>query len=141
MLNLEYVQRQYTSHIRCCKGLNYEGRLEVLGLTTLLERRMRGDLIEVFKILNGFSNYGQCFFNLSARTGNLVVRSDQHMKTDFFCNRVVKYWNKLPKEVKMSSSVNNFKKNIDNYRNYVISSSRTFGHYCEMSQMIFSKIK
>ena len=33
-----------------------------LRLTTLLERRMRGDLIETFKIINGFVNYGHKMF-------------------------------------------------------------------------------
>ena len=38
--------------------LPYHQRLQRLRLTTLLERRMRGDLIETFKIINGFVNYG-----------------------------------------------------------------------------------
>ena len=38
--------------------LSYRQRLQRLRLTTLLERRMRGDLIETFKIINGFVNYG-----------------------------------------------------------------------------------
>ena len=36
-------------------------RLEKLRLTTLLERRMRSDLIETFKIINGISNYNRFF--------------------------------------------------------------------------------
>ena len=31
-------------------------------ITTLLERRMRSDLIETFKIINGFVNYGHNMF-------------------------------------------------------------------------------
>ena len=37
-----------------CKGKSYEERLEIVGLTTLENRRMRADSIEVFKILKGF---------------------------------------------------------------------------------------
>ena len=33
---------------------------------------MRGDLIETFKIINGISNYGRHFFNISPRTGNVL---------------------------------------------------------------------
>ena len=35
------------------KSLPYEARLKRLNLTTLEIRRIRGDLIEVYKILNG----------------------------------------------------------------------------------------
>ena len=77
ILDIEAVQRTFTRVIDGMSGLNYESRLKSLGMTTLLERRMRGDLIETFKILNGFSNYGKEFFNLSERTGNLVSRQNK----------------------------------------------------------------
>ena len=38
------------------RDLPYEVRLRELGLPSLLERRVRGDMIEVFKIVNGFEN-------------------------------------------------------------------------------------
>ena len=41
----------FTRSIEGIGLLNYEERLQKLGLTTLLERRARGDLIEAFKIL------------------------------------------------------------------------------------------
>jgi len=36
--------------------LKYETRLEKLGLTTLETRRLKGDLIEVFKMLKGYDD-------------------------------------------------------------------------------------
>jgi len=36
------------------RGYSYENRLRCLRLTTLETRRLRGDLIEVFKICKGF---------------------------------------------------------------------------------------
>ncbi len=53
--------------------------MEKLGLTTLQERRMRGNLIETFKIINPVSNYSRHYFNIFTRTGNLV--SVQILKT------------------------------------------------------------
>ena len=40
--------------VRGCKDLSYTERLKLLNLPTLKFRRLRGDMIEVFKILNGF---------------------------------------------------------------------------------------
>jgi len=42
--------------------LNYEDRLASLGLTTLETRRLRGDLIGVFKINKCYDNIGSEIF-------------------------------------------------------------------------------
>ena len=50
---IEGVQRRFTRMIPELKSLTYEARLKRLNLTTLEIRRIRGDLIEVYRILNG----------------------------------------------------------------------------------------
>ena len=45
--------------------LSYRRRLQRLRLTTLLERRIRGDLIETYKIIKGFVNYSQLVILMS----------------------------------------------------------------------------
>ena len=50
---LEKVQRRATKMIPKLRNISYEIRLKEYGLTTLETRRLRGDQIEVFQILNG----------------------------------------------------------------------------------------
>ena len=50
---LEQVQHRATRMISELKGMKYEDRLKSTGLTTLEERRNRGDMLEVYKILTG----------------------------------------------------------------------------------------
>ena len=59
---LEKIQRRATKLIPGLRDLTYEERLNECGLTTLETRRLRGDQIEVFKILNGYENIDSNIF-------------------------------------------------------------------------------
>ena len=50
---IESVQRHYTRCIIGMSELDYEKRMRVLDLPSLEYRRMRGDMIEVYKITHG----------------------------------------------------------------------------------------
>src|SRR3989441_11196475 len=52
--SLEKIQKRATKLVRSCKKLSYKERLIHLKLPTLKFRRLRGDMIEVFTILNGY---------------------------------------------------------------------------------------
>ena len=138
ILDMEAVQRNFTRIIQGMENFSYRERLNKLKLTTLFERRMRGDLIETFKILNEFNNYGKNLFNLSERTNNLVARPNQR-SMDFFSERVIQYWNKLPEYVKNKNTVNSFKNELDNFRKTGIANKLT-GQYWELSEEIFKRI-
>ena len=63
------------------KGISYEERLRLLKITTLETRRLRGDLIETFKIMKGYEGIDASnFFELTntvTRGHNLkFVRAD-----------------------------------------------------------------
>ena len=139
ILDLENIQRRFTRMIDNVGMLPYKERLEKLGLTTLLERRARGDLIETFKILNGIAKYGKNLFKLSRSGDKLVSRpGDQHgLKHSFFPRRVIQYWNKLPSYVKSSKSVDSFKNNLAKFKRDHL---RDSGHYWELSNDIFNRI-
>ena len=64
--NLEKVQRRVTKMIPELSTLSYEQRLERTGLISLELRRLRADLIEVFKIFKGLEDVDlSTFFTLS----------------------------------------------------------------------------
>lgn len=136
---LENIQRKYTRLIDGIGLLSYEARLQKLGLTTLLERRARGDLIETFKIVNNMTDYGHDLFSLSRSGNHLVSRpgSQHKLKHDFFPNRVIKYWNKLPPSVRFSKSVDSFKNNLSKFKR---ANFQVPGNFWELSREIFNRI-
>jgi ribonuclease P/MRP protein subunit RPP40 len=120
---LEKVQRRATKLIQGMKQLSYEERMHKLGLFSLEKRRLRGDLIEAFKILNGFENIDEMQFFERAITQHLRGNSQKLYKqtatrtcrATFFSQRVIEGWNKLPDEVITAPSVQAFKDRLDKY--------------------------
>ena len=102
---------------------SYEERLKRLGLTTLETRRLRGDLIEVFKIFKGFHNIeANTFFELSnnAHTrGHYLKIFKQGCRLDCrkhaFSQMVVNIWNSLDEEIIACDSINSLKNRIDKF--------------------------
>ena len=50
---IENVQRRATKYLPTLKNLTYEEHLQKLDLPTLQFRRLRGDLIETYKLMTG----------------------------------------------------------------------------------------
>ena len=68
---LEGVQRRTTKMVQDSQNMNYQERLSQLNLTTLHNRRLRGDLIETYKLLtNKDINFHQ-FFQLAENPHSL----------------------------------------------------------------------
>ena len=120
---LERVQRRATKMIQKLRNISYEMRLKECGLTTLETRRLRGDQIEVFKILNGYENIDRnIFFSVKEerRTrGHGVTLAKKQCRLDIrkfsFSQRTVNEWNRLSADCVSASSVNMFKNKIDMY--------------------------
>lgn len=120
---LERVQHRATKFISECRGLNYEDRLRVTGLTTLQDRRDRGDMLEVFKTLKGFNKVDHNQFFKLAESSNtrghslklLKERARLDCRQNFFSNRVVNKWNSLPRMIVDSPNVNSFKNRYDKF--------------------------
>jgi len=72
---LEKIQRRATKMVHGWKNIAYDERLEILGLILLEKRRLRGDLIEVFKILTDRENIDKHQFFISSLCSHLAERT------------------------------------------------------------------
>ena len=72
---LEKVQKRAIMMVTNLKG-NYEERLAILGMRTLCDRRLRGDMIETYKILTGKSDveYNTWFRLAKDQVGTVATR-------------------------------------------------------------------
>ena len=124
---IEKVQKRAIRQITNLKG-SYKEKLKQLNLTTLEDRRKRGDCIETFKMLNGFSavDYKTWFHIVDRDEGPqtrlssdpLALQAQKarlDLRKNFFSVRVPPIWNALPLAVRQAQSVNGFKNAFDKY--------------------------
>jgi hypothetical protein len=121
---LEKIQRMATRLVPQLRKYSYEGRLRRLQLTTLYQRRTRGDLIETYKLLTGKEKVSSDqFFKLYVSGHNTrghslklaVQRSRLDLRKSFFSQRIIQQWNDLPQYVVDAPSTNSFKSRLDNF--------------------------
>ena len=67
---LEQVQRRATKRVPSLAGLTYEERLRKLKLPTMIHRRIRGDLIDVYKYMNNIYDINSDLFSLEKKKKN-----------------------------------------------------------------------
>ena len=127
---LERVQRRALRMVSNLRGRTYEARLEEVGMTSLEDRRVRGDMITTYRILTGKDKVDPgLFFDLVAdgagprtrrATGVLTLRStsdrlDQDTRRYSFSQRVVNTWNSLPDNLRGVGTVPAFKIGYDEW--------------------------
>ena len=135
---MEKVQQRFVRLLSDVGGDTYEDKLQLVGLTTLSERRIRGDMIETFKTMRGINRVKrEEWFQIQVEEEHRPTRSNTvlvgnqmerkmevviaerarlEVRRNFFMARVEREWNSLPETVKGQRSVNGFKNAYDRWR-------------------------
>ena len=132
--SLEKVQRRATKILTMFSKPSYDQRLAELGLTRLKDRRDRGDLIQMFKIMKGLEvvkwekdlnikertirhnlSYSRESFKSRAKNDFASFAEERLKWPFFFVNKVASSKNDLPPNMINSSSLNSFKATLDKF--------------------------
>ena len=131
-LCLERVQMRAVKMVSDIGGGTYTEKLAKLNLTTLEERRWRGDMIQTWRIMTGKDMVKvETWFDLEVDRERVGATTTRHARQThairprnyryeergkFFSNRVVQDYNSLPQSVKQSTDINSFKNSLDKFR-------------------------
>ena len=121
--DIESVQKMFTRKlcIRCNISFNsYDDRLNKLGMESLEVRRIKNDLVFLFKIVHNLVDIDfSSFFQLNSFSGHNLRRHSLHItrqltpktntRSHFYSHRVIKYWNMLPNDIVCSDTLATFK--------------------------------
>ena len=117
---IENIQRRATRIVPQLKGLSYTERLQALNLPTLLYRRERFDLIQIFKIVNHLEDIDSSkffTFNDNPTRGHIFQiykpNVNKSLRQNTFPLRCIDSWNKLDENIVLSESVLEFKSKLD----------------------------
>lgn len=135
---LEGVQRRATKMLKGYENLEYEDRLRKLGLPTLEYRRLRADLIQVYRLFSGIDKVSpEHFFSIQEDLTRPFTRGHsrklfkgryfRRLRKDSFAFRVVNPWNSLNEHIVMSPTLNMFKSRLnDHYKHHPIKFKPSF---------------
>ena len=125
---LEKVQERAIKMVSGLESNSYKDRLKELGLQSLEDRRVRGDMIQVWKILNNHDNLNKNDFFVpvnqniqqtrlrAVRVNMQKIRVTTDIRKHSFSVRVPDKWNTLPTDVKEARNLNTFKNLYDKLR-------------------------
>jgi len=126
IIKIESVQRRFTKRLRGLACLSYKDRLQFLSAETLELRRLKQDLLTLFKIINGFidvdvSQFFELFTYSQTRGHNFKlvkpVNNNNARAFSFACRRV-DCWNALPADTVHAKSIVVFKHLLDCHNFY-----------------------
>ncbi len=122
--SIEAVQHRETRLVPGLAEYDYETRLSKLKLPSLSFRRMRGDMVKMYKFCHGNYQVDHMPFTLHRDMNAATTTRDNGFKlwkektktgtrTHFFANRIANIWNTLPPDVVQAPDLNMFKNRLD----------------------------
>ena len=102
---LENVQRRSTKMVPALKDMSYEERLEALKPPSLLYRRARGDIIELYKHASGLYSMKVAYIKLDTSSretrGHRLIKpsTNRRVQNKFLVDRATNTWNRLPHDI------------------------------------------
>ena len=116
------MQRRATKYLPGFKDLSYAERLKALNMPTLAYRRLRGSMIEVYKLINIYDKEVTAKFQMRETTTRghsqkiyIKAARKHHPKHHSFHQRIANPWNSLPEDVINSPSLDTFKNRLDKH--------------------------
>ena len=122
-MKVEAVQRRATKMIDGLRNTPYQERLRKLKLPSLLYRRRRGRMIQIFKILKDYVRVDRnMFFKIregSRTRGHNLKYAKEHAvrlsRRNNLSQKSANDWNSLPEDVVNAPTINVFKNRLDDY--------------------------
>ncbi|XP_072030185.1 uncharacterized protein [Amphiura filiformis] len=121
------LKRRATKLIPSIRHLSYPERLQEMKLYSLEQRRLRGDLIETFKIMKGLEGITSTkLFTLNTQRHrgrghnyklykSSALKKGLNCRKNFFSIRAISEWNNLPETVVEAKTTNQFKTQLDKF--------------------------
>ena len=120
---IEKVQKRICKLIFKNRTLSYREQLKNLNLLTLKSRRLRYQLILLYKLFHGLVDIDKdsffTFVTICRTRGTehkiLPPHCTRNYRLNFVTVSIIEHWNRLPDYVIMSPNINQFKKFIKDY--------------------------